>query len=236
MGRNQKLKSDPARARAHEAGASVKVVQILAHSQLGALSYTWPRYWVFHAKAAEDAAEELIALHQQLAHFPVQELTSLRSIDDMEYLETVYRAGTQMVVGAVLALQHLCEEIERTVQVQLQETTLDGRLREALKAAGMVPPAQRSGHAKLVELEGIRDAIEHPKADNVYNGSPGQWDRVPLAWLLSERGLIAYTGYAIFLKSIVDDWEVRKKEFDRPGEVTVQRGIHSQLQYKKPPK
>lgn len=236
MGRNQKLKSDPSRGKEHQAGAPAQVVQVIAHNQLGAICYVWPRHWVFHARAAEQAANQLATLHQRLVQFPVHGESSLRSVDDLEYIEAVYRAGTQMVVQAILTLQHLCEEIERTTHVELRGSSLDDRLREALAAANLTPPAQRSGHAKFVELEGIRDAIEHPKQENVYNGDPGQWDRVPLAWLLSERGLLAFVGYADFTKSIVDDWEARKQELDMPGELTIERGIHSQLQFKKPPK
>lgn len=236
MGRSQKLTGDPTKARPHEAGASVIVVQTLAHNRLGAISYSWPRQWVFHARAAQAAFEELTALHQRLVEFPVHEPTAMRSILDMDYLEAVYRAGAQMAIEAILTLQHLCEEIERGVKVQLQEPTLDGRLREALQNAGMTPPPQRAGHAKFVELEAIRDAIEHPKMENVYNGQPGQWDRVPLAWILSERGLAAFQGWDLFLGSIADDWEECRNQFAGPAELTVERGVHSQLQFKKPPK
>jgi hypothetical protein len=236
MGRSQKLTADPAIAKSHEAGASGIVVQTLAHKRLGAISYRWPRQWVFHARAAQAAFEELTVLHRRLVEFPVHGPTAMRSILDMDYLEAVYRAGSQMAIEAILTLQHLCEEIERGVKAQLQEPTLDGRLRDALQKAGMTAPAQRAGHAMFVELETIRDAIEHPKMENVYNGQSGQWDRVPLAWFLSERGLAAFEGWDLFLGSIADDWEERQKQFAGPANLIVQRGIHSQLQFKKPPK
>ena len=181
MGKDQKLRSDPARGKDHAAGVPVAVIQVLTHSQLGAISYTWPRHWVFHARAAEEAANQLAELHRQLVTFPVIASTAIRSVDDVEYIEAVYRAGVRMVVEIVLALQHLCEEIERTLKTQLQESTLAGRLREALKAAGLAEPTGRTGYAKFVELGEVRDAIEHPKGTNTYNGAPGQWDRVPLA-------------------------------------------------------
>ncbi len=59
MGKDQKLRSDPTRAREHAVGTPVNVIQVLTHSQLGAISYFWPRHWMFHAHAAETAANQL---------------------------------------------------------------------------------------------------------------------------------------------------------------------------------
>jgi hypothetical protein len=235
MGKDQKLRSDPARAREHAAGVPVNVIQILTHNQLGAIGYFLPRYWVFHAHMAEAAANQLVDLHRQLVRFPVNAMNAIRSIEDMAYIETVYRAGTSMVINIVLALQHLCEEIERTLKIQLRESTLDGRLKEALGAAALAEPTTRPGYAKFVELEAIRDAIEHPKGTNTYNPAPGQWDQVPLAWFLSERGPAAFGGCSQFVKSVADDWQRRAKELDAPAELTVERGVYSQRQFKKPP-
>lgn len=235
MGKDQKLRSDPARAREHAAGVPVNVIQILTHNQFGAIGYFWPRHWVFHAHMAEEAANQLVGLHRQLISFPVNTMNAIRSIEDMAYIEAVYRAGTGMVINIILALQHLCEEIERTLKIQLLESTLDDRLKEALGAAVLAGPTMRPGYAKLVELEAIRDAIEHPKGTNTYNPAPGQWDQVPLAWFLSERGLTAFGGCSQFVKSIADDWQQRAKELDAPAELTFERGVHSQRQFKKPP-
>ena len=235
MGKNQKLRSDPARAREHAEGAPVNIIQILTHNQLGAIGYFFPRYWVFHAHMAEEAANQLVELHRQLVRFPVNAMNNIRSIEDMAYIEAVYRAGADMVVNVVLALQHLCEEIERTLKIQLRESTLDGRLKEALGAAAVAEPTTRPGYAKFVEMEAIRDAIEHPKVTNTYNPAPGQWDQVPLAWFLSERGLAAFSGCGQFVKSIADDWQQRAKELDAPAELTVERGVYPQHQFKKPP-
>jgi hypothetical protein len=85
----------------------------------------------------------------------------------------LYVAGERMVVEAVLTLQHLCEEIERTLKIRLQEPTLSGRLREALNAAALAGPMQRPGYAKYVELAEIRDAIEHPIAKLITPGRRG---------------------------------------------------------------
>lgn len=235
MGKDQKLRSDPARAREHAADVPVNIVQILTHNQLGAVSYFLPRYWVIHAHMAEKAANQLVELHRQLVQFPVNATNAIRSIEDMTYIEAVYGAGTGMVINIVLALQHLCEEIERTLKIQLRESTLNGRLKEALGAAVLAEPTTRPGYAKFVELEAIRDAIEHPKGTKTYNPAPGQWDQVPLAWFLSERSLAAFGGCSQFVKSIADDWQQRTKELDTPAELTVERGVYSQRQFKKPP-
>jgi hypothetical protein len=213
----------------------VNIIQILTHNQLGAVGYFLPRYWVFHAHMAEKAANRLVALHRQLAQFPVNATSAIRSIEDMTYIEEVYKAGTSMVIDIVLALQHLCEGIERTLNIQLRESTLNGRLKEALGAAVLTEPTTRPGYAKFVELEAIRDAIEHPKGTHTYNPAPGQWDQVPLAWFLSERSLAAFGGCSQFVKSIADDWQQRAEDLDAPAELTVERGVYSQRQFKKPP-
>jgi len=236
MGKDQQLRNDPTRAREHAAGAPVNVIQVLTHSQLGAISYFWPRHWMFHAHAAEAAASQLAGLHQRLVSFPVNTTNAIRSVEDMAYIGAVYVAGERMVVEAVLTLQHLCEEIERTLKIRLQESTLSGRLREALNAAALAGLTQRPGYAKYVELAEIRDAIEHPKEMNTYNGAPGQWDRVPLAWFLSERGLAAFQGCSQFIKSIVEDWETRSQELAAPAELTLERGVFSERQFKKEPR
>jgi hypothetical protein len=60
---------------------------------------------------------------------------------------------------------------------------------------------------------------------NTYNVAPGQWDRVPLAWFLSERGLAAFQGCSQFIKSIVEDWETRSQELAAPAELRLERGV-----------
>lgn len=234
MGKDQRLQSDPARAKPHAKGESVVVIQVLTHAQLGAISYVWPQHWRLHARSAERAANILSKFHKRLVTFPVHD--TMRGIEDMGFIETVYSTGVHMVTETILALQHLCQEFERVLGIQLKEHTLDGRLREAMQAAELTPPTKRPGYAKYVELKEIRDAIEHPKSSNVYNGKPGQWDCVPLAWFFSERGLAAFEGSMQFMKSITDDWQERKKQFSGVVELTVQRGRYSERQYKKPPR
>ncbi len=44
-----------------------------------------------------------------------------------------------------------------------------------------------------------------------------------------------FSGSGQFVKSIADDWQQRAKELDAPAELTVERGVYSQRQFKKPP-
>lgn len=213
------------------------VIQTLTHAQLGCLAYGWPRHWALHANAAAKGFEELSKLHERLVKIPVHESTVMRNVDDPDFVEAIYHAGTRMVTEAVMAVQHLCQAIEADTHSQLQDSKLDGRLREALEQLGVTAGSSRTGYDKFIEIEAIRDALEHPKAENVYNGQPGQWDRVPMAWFLSDRSLKAFEGYSALFKSIVDDWQkVQQQRAGGPISLEAERGVYSQLQYKKPPK
>lgn len=99
---------------------------------------------------------------------------------------------------------------------------------------GVAQQVKRGCTATLSADSAIRDAIEHPKGSNTYNPASGQWDQVPLARFLSERGLAAFGGCSQFVKSIADDWQQRAKEVDAPAELYVERGAYSQRQFKKP--
>lgn len=48
MGKNQRLVLDSALANPHTDGATITIVQTLAHARLGAISYLWPRFWTYH--------------------------------------------------------------------------------------------------------------------------------------------------------------------------------------------
>lgn len=85
-------------------------------------------------------------------------------------------------------------------------------------------------------MQGLRDAVEHPKADNVYAGQQGRWDRVPLAWLLSDRSLRAYDRYHDWFTGLADEWEAKRGSYVCSAELQVQCGVRSELQFKKPPK
>lgn len=79
--------------------------------------------------------------------------------------------------------------------------------------------------------------MEHPHQDTVYNAHPRDWDRVPLTWFISERGLAAYDRFEGGFEALVARWELRIADMSGPGTLrTTARGIRSEMQYKKPPR
>lgn len=235
MGKKTKLISDPSLAHPHEAGSRIEVIQVLAHDPLGALAYPWPRLWVFHYDQAVDAYEAFEGLHSQLVELPPA-LDGMRTVSDGEFLKKIYALGAAMASNAVRAAQHICEEIERTTESPLSGSTLEERLAEASDFAGLPSPATRAGYQGIVEINRVRDAIEHPQASNVYNGHGNEWDRVPLAWMLSDRSLKAWERWHDFFTGLADEWLTVIGRFSKPATLSVERGIRSGLPVKKPPK
>jgi hypothetical protein len=139
-----------------------------------------------------------------------------------------------MVVQTVLTVQHFAEEVERTTVPNLDPGPITERLREAASVAGLVSPATLSGWDGFVEILKIRDAIEHPKPGNTYNARDGEWDRVPLAWMLSERPFAAYAGFSAVIDAMATEWEAGAEARKKPGTLTVsKRGLRSDLPAKK---
>jgi hypothetical protein len=235
-GRKIKTKSNPALAKAHEVGANVAVIQMLTHAQYGAIAYRWPRFWSFELELANDSFAELKRLHEEVLKLPVGD-DKIRSIYDLDFLKDIYCAGSDMVSHACRSVQHLAQEMERTSGRVLSATTASDRIREAATQFGLDDHHLDEGFQGFVEILGVRDAIEHPQTDNTYQGDHGRWDEVPLAWILSERGLQAYERFVQWIEKLVTDWESHLKDNSgAPKTFTVERGIESQLQVKNPPR
>lgn len=233
MGRKTKLQSHPGLAKPHDAGATVALLQILAHAQYGGIAYGWSEFWVFEANLADESFIKLKELHQEVLKFQPG-ASNMRSIYDLEFLEDIYCAGTDMVSHASRSVQHLAECIERVKGVSLRATTATERIKEAAALLGLNDHQTDPGYQGLVEILKIRDAIEHPKESNVFQGGD-LWDEVPLAWMLSERGLQAYERYSSWRELLVTNLEAYIKALPpRTITLTVERGIESKLHSKKP--
>lgn len=233
MGRHDKVTADPALSFEHPTGGKVEVMQPVVHERLGALGYIWPRHWVDHLRRADAAYERLVELHDRLEDVPLgTDNRRLLPVDD--YLFDVYGVGTDMVVNVALTMQHLAEEIERHTTPVADPGPVAERVRNAAATAGLGPPATRPGWDGFVEIARIRDAIEHPKPGNTYNALDGQWDRVPLAWMLSERPLAAYGRFGSLVEWLAGEWETTRERLKKPGTLTVsKRGLRSELPAKK---
>jgi hypothetical protein len=62
------------------------------------------------------------------------------------------------------------------------------------------------GYAGLLEIRRIREAIEHPTPDNTYRGRRGEWDHVPLAWMLSERAIEGSERWDEWFGQLSEQW------------------------------
>ena len=50
----------------------------------------------------------------------------------------------------------------------------------------------------------VRHAVEHPHRDTSYSGENGDWDRVPLAWLISNRGVATLKAFLDWFEFLAD--------------------------------
>ena len=161
-----------------------------------------------------------------------------RLISDYEYLFEIYDAGVRSVIGAVLAVQHLIAQIEYVTTDNVGTGPVLERLARACAGAGL--DARRDGvaYSRFVELVKTRGRIEHPTLRTLRSDPTGNaWDEVPLAWMLSERGLACLESFRDWFDALVQDWTATP--FMAPKEnitLRIERGMTSSRQLKKPPK
>jgi hypothetical protein len=209
---------------------------MLEHARLGTIMYAVPvGLSAFHHNAADAAADELRATQDEILRVPMRD--GIRSIRDPHLLERIYVAGASLVVSVVLAVQHLCEEIERSVRLPVTGATVEDRLRSALALAQLPDFRREAGYEAFSEIVHQRHAVEHPTVDRYYSGA--DWGHVPFAWFCSERPLLAYDRYDEWFGRLFDAWEMRRHEIGRErGPQTfeiLQRGVRSDRSFKKPP-
>jgi len=213
--------------------------QPLVHEDLGTIgiadAHFGHRLWPYHYEDACTGFDQLVELHCRLAEFAVDELSASRSIDDWEFLGSVYRAGVRGVLSAVLALQHLTAEIEIVTKQPLGTQDLGPRIKAASRLASFPNPTQHHGWQGVPELEAVRHAIEHPTETNTF--SPQYWAKVPLAWMLSDRPAKTDSRFREFFEAFASAWVAELA--NRPAEVRtleVQRGVYSARPFRRPPR
>jgi hypothetical protein len=234
MGRSTKERSNPALGKPHAVGDQVAVVQVLTHDRFGAIAYLWPRLWRYHYYAAEKAANHLTELHEKLLELEPGD-NNMRLVSDDAFLQDMYGTGNEMVSHAVRAVQHLAEEIERAQKVKFNGKTAEDRINEAMVSFSEQSYSSDKDYAGFIEINGIRDALEHPQRQNTYSGDPNGWDKVPLAWMFSNRSLDAWQKFDRWFNRVGQDWEKHLPKLSTgPVTLTLQRGIESQLPVKKP--
>jgi hypothetical protein len=239
MGLKHESISDPALAKPHTAGARVTVLQQAEHARYGTISYEIRRLWTLHYAMAHSGYVSLRSHHERVLRLPVLNTNSrmISATEQPDLILMIYSAGTQMVLNTVLTMQHFCEEIERYLDVQLQETGTSGRIKEAFTLAGLQANSLReAGYSGFQEILERRDSVEHPKKSNVFNSDPLHWDQVPLNWFLTDRPLQTFTSWNEWFSRAVHAWKAHAVHTPRSVTVTVERGKMSTRQAKKPPK
>jgi hypothetical protein len=163
--------------------------------------------------------------------------SGIRFVPDEALLFEVYSTGNALVSNAVRAVQHLAEEIEHVCKQELNGKTSAERINEA---AGLFSNEQLSANADYSgfgEIVGVRDALEHPQDDKVRNTTANGWTGVPLAWMLSNRSLDAWSLFHRWFSRFATHWEAHLASLPpTPGEISVQRGIESRMSVKKAPR
>ena len=236
MGRRVKTRSNPALAEPHAAGAPVFICQLLAHDRYGAIAYHYPRLWRYHYQTAEKASEAMLDLHERVLEIEPGR-NGIRFVPDDALLFDVYSIGTALVSNAVRAVQHLAEEIEHVCKQKLKGQTSADRINEAAALFSNEQLSASPDYSGFGEIVAVRDALEHPQDDNVRNTTANGWTGVPLAWMLSNRSLDAWSRFHRWLSRFAADWEEHLATLPpTPGEVSVQRGIESRMAVKKPPR
>lgn len=242
MARKIKFTSDPDLARPHKKGAVVEAVQPSLHNVFGTIHILWYRYWLFHAKKADDSFQKLKKLEAKLLKIPVN-TANIRLLSDKKLIDKIYFTGFDLVVNVVLTVEYLSEEIFRISKAKPRKGNYDKfTTSEKLKwigedVLGIKDITDRVAYDKFIEMESLRHAVMHPKQETVYNAKEGEWDKVPLAWFVSGKWKEAYTKWEELLEELIANWEKIRQKYKKPGTLTgVKRGIRSEEPVKLPNK
>lgn len=233
MARKIFTKANPKLAVPHKAGDELVLVQPLAHVKYGVITAVVPQYWSLHITSAEERYRKLLELDKVLSGIEPDGSKS-RFLGDEALIREMYEAGTEMVTHTVLAMQHLVLDIAKVsgAQINPEREDLATMMRSVLKNIGFPKDLSKDqGYSRFDELSTrLRNAIEHPNDLRTYNvKDPSTWDQVPMSWFLSSKALIAYEGSRKLFDEIYDFWQVKRKEYEKPEKLTVQRGIEFSL-------
>jgi hypothetical protein len=197
-------------AKDHETGKPIRLIQHAEHSRFGTITYEARRLWLLHYEVARSGYMQLRRLHEQVLRLPVASSGDrvVASSDSLDLTYLVYVAGTQMVINTVLTMQHFCQEIEAAFATKLNGSEIGDRTREALALAALdIDTAAHQGYSALREIIERRDAVEHPKRQNVFNPHLTEWDRVPLSWFLTERAPRSFERWREWFAEVVEQWK-----------------------------
>jgi hypothetical protein len=190
--------------------------------------------WAEHHQEAMIAFGEFADIERRVLESPVDSDGTMRSFHDPEFISEVYRTGTRAVLSAILALQHLTAEIEILTKATLGSLDLLQRVATTARKIGFESHTAIDGWDAIPELVELRHAIEHPTVGTLF--SQENWDKVPTAWMFSDRPTKAGDRFLQFFDKFASRWmeylEALPKE---TVTYNIQRGMGSDLSVKKPP-
>lgn len=236
-GKRHRLRSDADHANHHSVGASVTVIQLLEHDPFGTIAFPWQaNTWAHHYDATALAVDRLDELSPHVLAVEVDSAGS-RVLTEESLLRAIYQTGTSGVINAYLAVQHYCERLESITHAPIHDGAPRERLLACTQSIGLDATDHRA-YWSLAEVVRVRNAIEHPQAQTSYAGENGTWDRVPLAWMISNRSvktLRCFLEWFDYLAAGLIEFERNPK----PQIVTLDigmRGVVSDAPAKKPPR
>lgn len=243
MGKKIKVISDLKLAIPHNSGAKVMAIQPSLHDQLGLIYIGQPIYSDIHFNIAEKASKRLLRYDKQLLAIPI-ETSDARLLKNIVLVEKIYRAGLELTTNTYLALDHLSLQILSAIYLPhdqkryalFEALDLSKRVKYVFKHIFKNPKSiQAQGYVFFFgDIKNMRHSFNHPTRERINNTHDGQWDAVPLAWVVSGKYKNAYKHARGFLIEMNQAWELVKPQYDRPVTLNITRGIKSFHSYKKP--
>jgi hypothetical protein len=214
-------------------GAPVEWLQTAEHQVLGAVSYSPPRLqpWRRHFERFQASANTITRIHARLQGIQPGP-SGARSVDP-DTTAKVYLAGSDALISAVLAVQHLAQAMEFP-EVDFSDKKPADRIGAAANLHGIDIPSETSGWQAFNEVCRHRHKIEHPTNDAYHNYET--WDEVPMAWLLSERPGIVFRDFDQWFSEIVGRWPASAPfEPATVESVNFSGGAPAQMEARQPP-
>lgn len=244
MGKKVRVSSDPSRDRAHQKGAQVLFVQP-SYGEHGNVHSHYYRQWALFWQQSLDRFGKLSDLHKKVYEIAPEDsgFRALYAKEHEELMRQYFSVGTSWIMCVWLTFQHFSNEVlghyflhpdnpPESIDNYKIKNNLDLRqklefiLKDILDRPQLIK--DKGYDAVIGKIEQMRNAINHPDKDNTYNASENDWDKVPLAWLLSGQFKDRFKEVQGFADKLFSEWESKKKELERPGKINIaKRGIVS---------
>jgi L-rhamnose mutarotase len=239
MGKKIVTKTNTKTSTSHPAGAKVTWLQPV-YGEHGNMHTKRYRLWTILRADAEELYIQLNELQLQINQINPSAINGFRELHDEAHndlMEAYIKAGYKFIESIYLMFQDLTSEVighfllpgEEEKYKEINGRDLNQKLEYVCKI--VLEDKALVGHSGYIalfsEFEIRRHALNHPDAWNTYNASDNDWDKVPLAWLLSGRYKKNYERIDDLLEILMPAIEKKYKELERPGTITAVRGIVS---------